>query len=77
MTDIIIILFIVLMFISVTAIICVICDAVIKVKKLSLECKHKWKTIEKRELREDGKRIGIRYIQQCEHCGLIHNIDCN
>lgn len=36
---------------------------------------HKWKTLEKRELRQTygGKvdSVGTRYIQECETCGIV------
>lgn len=45
---------------------------------------HKWKTLEERPLVRPeqvvegttyGQRTGTRYIQQCEHCGIVEKRD--
>ena len=37
---------------------------------------HKWSTLETRKLSTtDGSETGVRYIQQCDHCGIVKKRD--
>lgn len=58
----------------------IICVTVIELKKMSLLCKHEWKTVKEIKVTEDGTDntacIGYRYIQQCTHCGEVRHRDC-
>ena len=60
--------------VTVTAIVCV---TLVTIKKLSLRCKHQWKTVKEIDLVAQGAIIGYRYIQQCVHCGAIQHVDCD
>ena len=66
--------------VGIISLVAIICATIIKLKKLSRECKHEWKTVKEISLTEDGSdntaEIGKRYIQQCIHCGDVRNKDC-
>lgn len=39
-------------------------------------CRHRWKIIRDNELRiVDSKVVGHRYVQQCEKCGMLKQVD--
>lgn len=49
----------------------------VTLKKLSMHCKHQWKTVKELNLVFHGSVIGYRYIQQCVHCGAVQKVDCD
>lgn len=36
---------------------------------------HKWKSVSRHNLTEEGGGIGVRYILQCEQCGKVKKTD--
>lgn len=49
---------------------------VIKIKKMSTQCKHEWKTVKDYTITNGDRVIGHQYIQQCVHCGAVHDVKC-
>lgn len=63
--------------VGIISLVAIICATVIKLSKLSRECKHEWKTVKEIDLVDgNNDKIGKRYIQQCVHCGDVRHIDC-
>ena len=49
---------------------------IIKIKKMSTQCKHQWKTVKDYTITRGDKVIGHQYIQQCVHCGTVQDVKC-
>ncbi len=63
--------------VGIISLVAIICATIIKLTRLSRECKHEWKTVKEIDLvNDDDEKIGKRYIQQCVHCGDVRHIDC-
>lgn len=66
--------------VGIISLVAIICATIIKLTRLSRECKHEWKTVKEIRITEDGTDdtvcIGYRYIQQCANCGEVRNKDC-
>lgn len=66
--------------VGIISLVAIICATVIKLSRLSRECKHEWKTVKEIKVTEDGTDdtvcVGYRYIQQCVHCGEVRHKDC-
>lgn len=63
--------------VGIISLVAIICATVIKLSKLSRECKHEWKTVKEIDLVDgNNDKIGKRYIQQCVHCGDVRHVDC-
>lgn len=45
-------------------------------RKLLGLCQHRWKIIDRVNLRVGSALVGHRYILQCEHCGWVRKKDC-
>ncbi len=49
---------------------------IIKIKKMSAQCRHEWKTVKDYTITRGDKVIGHQYIQQCVHCGTVQDVKC-
>ncbi len=49
---------------------------IIKIKKMSAQCRHEWKTVKDYTITNNGRVIGHQYIQQCVHCGTVQDVKC-
>lgn len=49
---------------------------IIKIKTMSTQCKHQWKTVKEYTITRGDKVIGHQYIQQCVHCGTVQDVKC-
>lgn len=49
---------------------------IIKIKKMSTQCRHEWKTVKDYTITRGDRVIGHQYIQQCVHCGAVHDVKC-
>ena len=66
--------------VGIISLVAIICATVIKLSRLSRECKQEWKTVKEIKVTEDGTDhtacVGYRYIQQCANCGEVRHKDC-
>ena len=49
---------------------------IITIKKMSTQCSHQWKTVKDFTITRGDRVIGHQYIQQCVHCGAVHDVKC-
>lgn len=49
---------------------------IIKIKKMSTQCRHEWKTVKDYTITSGDRVIGHQYIQQCVHCGTVQDVKC-